>query len=235
MADDAEPKSRLDQITTRWSTVNDPLQFTLRYAPALRKYLDAICQDAHDAEDCCQDLLARVVRDGFVHATPERGRFRDYLKQVVRNEALNYLRRKRKLPQADSDLLDVPTTDEGRLALERQWLAEWQRCLLDRAWRALDRHQQRSPGNLCWTVLRLSADYPEETSEQLAARASQLTGQSLRPDAFRKQVSRARRLFAELLREEVAQTLEEPTAAQIEEELIEVGLMPYLRDFLPES
>jgi hypothetical protein len=32
----------------------------------------------------------------------------------------------------------------------------------------------------------------------------------------------------------VAQTLAEPTPACVEEELIEVGLMPYIRDFLPD-
>jgi RNA polymerase sigma factor (sigma-70 family) len=233
MADDSEPKSRLDQITTRWSVINDPLQFTLRYAPAIRKYAGVFFEDPHDADDCCQDLLERVVRHGFVRASPDRGRFRDYLKKAVRNEAFSLLRRKRKWRHGDVDLAQVPQADEGQLAVEQAWLAEWQRCLLDRAWRGLERRQQRRSGNLFATVLRLSADHPEEDSAQLAARATQLTGQPLQPDAFRKQVSRARRLFAALLRAEVAQTLEDPTRADIDEELIEVGLMPYLRDFLP--
>ena len=40
-------------------------------------------------------------------------------------------------------------------------------------------------------------------------------------------------MFAELLVEEVAQTLEESAAAAVEAELIETGLMSYIRDFLP--
>jgi hypothetical protein len=54
----------------------------------------------------------------------------------------------------------------------------------------------------------------------------------LRPDAFRKQLSRARPFFADLLRQEVAQTLDDATPEMVEEELIETGLMPYLRDLL---
>jgi hypothetical protein len=104
---------------------------------------------------------------------------------------------------------------------------------MSRAWQALDAHQRRSPGNLCHTVLRLSADFPDEDSKALAARASKQEGRTIKPEAFRKQVSRARRLFAELLVAEVAQTLEEPTPAQVEEELVAVGLMEYVRDFLP--
>jgi RNA polymerase sigma factor (sigma-70 family) len=205
----------------------------LRYALAIRTYLEAFFQDPHDAEDCCQDLLERVVRHGFVRTAPDRGRFRDYLKRAVRNEAVTLLRRKRRWPHGDVDPAQVSQPDEGQLALERAWLAEWQRCLLNRAWRALEHRQQRRSGNLFATVLRLSANHPGEDSAQLAARVSQLTGQPFQADAFRKQVSRARRVFAVLLRAEVAQTLEEPTRAQIEEELIEVGLMPFLRDYLP--
>jgi RNA polymerase sigma-70 factor (ECF subfamily) len=105
--------------------------------------------------------------------------------------------------------------------------------MLGRVWQALDQHQRQSAGNLFFTVLRVSCDHPEEDSKALAARVSALTGKPLKPDAFRKQLSRARRQFAELLIAEVEQTLEEPTPEGVEEELIDVGLMEYVREFLP--
>jgi hypothetical protein len=76
-------------------------------------------------------------------------------------------------------------------------------------------------------------DNPLEDTKTLAARTSALIGRPLRAEAFRQQVSRARRTLVKFLLEEVTQTLDEPTAENVEEELIELGLWKYVRAFLP--
>jgi hypothetical protein len=227
------PHSRLDQISTRWAIVNDPLQFMLRYGPAIQRYLSALIKNPHDVEEVLQDFLLRGLQRGFVRTESLRGRFRDYLKTAVRNAALTHFRRRQ--PQAYGDLADLQLTapDDTPVTADEEWAAQWRECVLSRSWQALDQHQRQSPGNLFYTVLRLSCDHPEEDSKALAARASAKVGRLVRSDAFRKQVSRARRHFAELLVAEVAQTLEDPNPEQVEEELIEIGLMEYVRDFLP--
>lgn len=230
-----ETRLSLDRISTQWSIINDPRQFVIRYAPAIRGYLQAILRNAHDAEEAEQDFLVRVVQHGFVRANPDRGRFRDYLKAAVRNAALTRLRRKKEAAYGDINALGLAAADVAQPRSADIWLADWRRCLLDRAWRALDSHQHRSPGNLFHTVLRAAVDHAEEDSRQLAARVSTQIGREIRPEAFRKQLSRARRLFAELLVDEVAQTLENPKAGEMEAELVETGLMDFIRDFLPED
>jgi hypothetical protein len=82
-------------------------------------------------------------------------------------------------------------------------------------------------------VLRLVLDHPEDDSEALAARISDSLGHPVRADAFRKQLSRARRVFARLLVIEVTRTLDYATPEKVEEELTELGLMRYVRRFLP--
>ena len=228
------PHSRLDQISTRWAVVNDPLQFMLRYGPAIQRYLGALIKNPHDAEEVLQDFLLRGLQRGFVRTENLRGRFRDYLKTAVRNAALSHFRHRQPALHADLNALQqVPAPEPAAIAADQEWSAQWRQCVLSRAWQALDQHQRASPGNLFFTVLRLASDHPKEDSKALAARASASTGKPLRPDAFRKQLSRARRHFAELLVAEVAQTLEDPAPDQVEEELIEIGLMEYVRDFLP--
>jgi RNA polymerase sigma factor (sigma-70 family) len=222
----------LDQISTRWSTVHDPDQVVLRYAPAIQAYLKSLLKNQADAEDVAQDFLLHVMKNGLVRARPDRGRFRDYLKRAVRNAALTFLRRKRNTgDQTILQHLAVHSTAESQA--DRQWLAEWHRCVMEKAWLALEQHQQQVAGNLFFTVLRTAVDHADEDSEALAARVSELAGRPLRADAFRKQLSRARHMFATLLLDEVAQTLDHATPDRIEEELIAVGLMPYVRDFLP--
>jgi RNA polymerase sigma-70 factor (ECF subfamily) len=228
MPQEPQPAEKLDEVSTRWSTINNPAQFMLRYAIAVRGYFGALLADPHDAEDAFQKFCLRMVEKGFVRADPDRGQFRDYLKRTVRNFALNY-RRDQPRPQGARPADQLLATDDAAPDRDQRWLAEWQRLLLDRAWRALEAQQA---GELFYTVLRLAADFPDESSQQLADRASRVAGKPLRADAFRKQLSRARRLLAALLRYEVAQTLEDATPEMIDEELIETGLMAYLRDLL---
>jgi hypothetical protein len=229
---DAGSAPGLDEISTHWPMIRDPVRFVMRYAPAIRKYLEALVRNTHDAEELAQEFLLRGLLRGFIRTAELRGRFRDYLKVAVRNAALTHLGRRRPAG-AVGDLAWAIDAHDSEEQAEQAWVAEWRRCLIDRVLQALDHHQRQSPGNLFYTVVRLSLDHPQEDSDALASRASALAGRPIGAEAFRKQLSRARRRFAELLVEEVRQTLQQPTPALIEEELAELGLLSYLRGFLP--
>lgn len=224
--------ARLDEIGTEWAIIHDPARFVQRYAPAVESYLRALIKNPHDAEDAAQDFFMRVAKNGFVRARQERGRFRDYLRTAVRNSALSFLKRQQKAKQARfEDIKDV-TSDKSMQAADEAWEAEWRRCLLDRAREALARHQRRSPGNLFHTVMELLLEHPNEDAVELAERTSKLIGRTLRPDAFRKQVSRARKALAKYLVSEVTQTMDRPTAEQVKDELMALSLWEYVRDYV---
>lgn len=218
----------LDLITTHWSAVRDGNRFLLRYAQAVHGYLLALLGEAEDADDVAHDFFVRVVERGFDRADPDRGRFRDYLKIAVRNAAVSHLRRKSRQPRT-VDALECIVA-EG--AANDEWLREWQTCVLDRAWRALERHQRASPGNLCHTVLRAHVDHPEADSQALADRVGAASGRPLSPEAYRKQLSRARRQFARFIVDEVVQTLESPTSEEVLAELAEIGLRDHVVPYL---
>jgi len=226
-----EPHQNLDQISTEWSIVQDPSEVVFRYASAIQSYFAALLKNPHDAEEVAQEFLLRVLEVGFFRVRAERGRFRDYLKTSVRNAAINFLQRRRSPARTNTSLAQVPAPDD--LSLDAEWLASWRRCLLARAWRALAEIEQRRPDCLLYTVLRLKARHTKEDSHRLAARTTKLRGGRIGPEAYRKQLSRARRAFAQLLVKEVALSLEGPTTDRMEEELREVDLMKYVRTFLP--
>lgn len=227
------PRHGLDQISTRWPLIQDPARFVMRYAPAIQGYLEVFLKNPHDVEDVCQAFLLRVLQRGIVEPSALHGRFRDYLIASVRNAALAHMRRRTAVSMESEQLQRLPAEVNVEFPADEEWIARWRRVVLSTVWLALENHQAERPGSVNYTVLRTLVDHPQEDSRQLAARVSERVGQSIRPETFRKQVSRARRLFAELLLEEIARTLENPTPIAIEEELIDIGVMKYVRAFLP--
>jgi hypothetical protein len=155
------------------------------------------------------------------------------LKAAVRNAAINFHRRTHFPQPMDSAVLQQIIADISHEDADQVWIRQWQKTLLDRAMRALKKYQAGSPRNLSFTVLELIAAYPHEDTRSLAIRISEDVGRPIRPDAFRKQVSRARRLLARALVQEIAQTLDEPSTGQVEEELRELELWPYVSGYLP--
>ncbi len=234
MNDSSPPRNRphagIDQISTRWTLIQDPRQFVMRYAPAIQGYLSVFLKNPHDVEEVCQEFLVRVLERGVVEQDRLHGRFRDYLIAAVRNAAFAHLRRRR-----DHGTLhdDVPARDSFAFPAEEEWLSRWRRVVLGSAWEALENHERDHPGNFAHAALRTLVDYPQENSTQLAARVSKRCGRTIQPEAFRKQVSRARRLFAEFLVAETARTLNDPTPLKVEEELIDIGVMKYVEPYLP--
>ncbi len=216
---------RLDLITTHWSRIHDPAHFVLRYASAVRRYMGAILKDIDQVDEACHDFILRVVQKGLNHADPASGRFRDYLKAAVRNAALSQFR-KQKRTLASMEMCSVEPTVPSKVEEEADaaWLAEWRRCLLDRALMTLKHSQRDQEQALYYRALRLVMKYPEENSTQLADRLSEQLHRRVRADTFRKQVSRARRIFAQLLVEEVIKTLRDATPERIEDELQILGL-----------
>lgn len=236
MSDTTPPHSPtiLEQISTRWPLVSDPAKFFLRYAPAIQRYLTAILRDSHAVDEVTQDLLLHVVEKRFAPEQVTRGRFRDYLKAVVRNAAYSHLRKQQSHAEqgVEVELLAAPG-DHPSAAAEKEWDSRWKICLLERVWDNLDRHERENPASRCFSVMKITVDHPTLDSTQQAAMLSAQVGEAIRADAFRKQLSRARRLFARFVVREVATTLEEPTAAMIEEELSDLQLLDEVAPLLP--
>jgi DNA-directed RNA polymerase specialized sigma24 family protein len=217
-----QPNRRLDEISTHWGEVQDPRLFVVRYASAIRAYLRALLPGAGDADDVEQQFLLNVVRRGF-GATPAGGRFRDYLKTALRNAAITHLRRKRA----------AKAVPPRAAVADDVWTREYRECVLAAAWQELDAHQQRTAGNLAHTVLRLVADHPEASSAQLVGLLAERTGRTLSVPAFRKQLSRGRRLFARFVVAEVSRSLNQATPDEVMAELAELKLLSHLNGFLP--
>jgi DNA-directed RNA polymerase specialized sigma24 family protein len=163
VADLRQPREGLALISTHWPLVTDPMKFVLRYAPAIRGYLEALLPSPADVDEVLQDFLLNVVQRGFTPERVRRGRFRDYLIATVRYRAWRCLRRKKPRPLSAEQAEQLQAPEEAPPD-DAEWLAGWRQCLLDRAWETLEGKQRQSPGNWHYTALKLTTDHPDADS-----------------------------------------------------------------------
>lgn len=243
MTPSGDEPSRLEAISTRWTLLRRAHgasvtsagearnALVLRYLPVIRRYIGALLQNDQDADDVTHDVVVRLLGGDFAGADPARGRFRDLLKTAIRNMVRNRWARDKRRRASGLDAAEVAAEPDS--ADEERWTAEWRESVLDLAWKAFQEQEQARPGSTSYTLLRLRADHPDDSSEELAARFSAATGRPVRADAVRQKLRRARLQFADLVIAEVARALNDPTPEKIEDEIVSLGLGALLRDLLP--
>ena len=241
---DVEAASRIAAITTRWSLLEDAhggdanaqtvarQTMVVRYEKAIRAYCRALAGNDADADDLAQDVVMRLLSGDFSGADPSRGRFRDFLKTAIRNMIRNTWRRQKTRRTVD---FDPDLVGSGNDPLPDQWDTCWRDELIASTLAAVRQAERRNPDTLAHTVLQLRYESPGASSAELAAQVSERTGKSIRPDAFRQKLRRARLLFTDLLLQEIARGLETPTPDQIEGELVSLGILSIARPYLPED
>ncbi|HXY37498.1 MAG TPA: hypothetical protein VEI07_24965 [Planctomycetaceae bacterium] len=205
-------------------------ELVLRYADATKAYIHAIVRDAHRADEIAQNVVLRMLAGDFAGADPNRGRFRDLLKVAARNMVRSHWAREnvRRAAALDSD--SVASDDDPNDA--EQWVASWRQNVLDLTWTSLNQFEQSQPKSCAFTILRLRARFPDASSEELAQQLSEIVEEEISAETFRQKLRRARMRFAELLVDEVADGLEKPSADDLEEELVALGLIEYVRKLL---
>ena len=244
--DSETPKSRLSRISTSWTTLAhahggvEPqaraarLAFIQRYGRAAYRYLLGAVRDTDTADDLLQEFALRFMRGDFRRADPERGRFRDYLKTTLYHLVVDHFKQKRKRPLPLDTAVAEPAGEAwGPAEAEEQFIHSWREELLARAWSALGAEERQS-GHPHFTVLTFRTENPKATSAEMAR---QLTD-TLRPKrpftetGVRKMLQRARAKFADFLIEDVAYSLGDCSTDELEQELIELGLLAYCRSAL---
>jgi RNA polymerase sigma-70 factor (ECF subfamily) len=223
-------------VTTHWSVV---LATAGDSSEAAQAALERLCQTywyplyvyllrrgyaATDAEDLVQEFFYRLIqREGFSVATPERGRFRSFLLASLNHFAANQWKQAHRLKRGGGAIF-VPLekeTAESRYASEpahemtpeRVFDRRWALTVIEQGLKQL-REEYCSRGKAgIFEGLKMYITGEEGTPaySQVAARL----GKS--EEAIKMAVSRLRQRYREIIRAEVARTVENP--ADVENEL----------------
>lgn len=237
--------NRLSRMSTMWTLVlqaHAPDQLAAaeamrilmqRYYGAVHRYLLGAVRDEEAADELFQEFAMRFLRGAFHRADPNRGRFRDFVRTSLINLVTDYRKRAMRRGPALGDLQIDADQVEERDELERQFLSSWREELLARAWEGLAQAEEASRQPL-FAALRMKAEQPQLSSAQIA----ELLTARLNPEkpytdvGIRKTVQRAREKLSDLLLDEVAHSLGGASLVEVEEELVETGLIAYCRDAL---
>jgi DNA-directed RNA polymerase specialized sigma24 family protein len=234
---------RLNLISTRWSLVcranhtstEEAMaarqELLERYGGAVRRYLRKLLYDPDSANEVFQEFALRLLHGDLRGADPQRGRFRNFVKGTLFHLVADYRKQQRNWPEplpADGAALAANLQD---VESDRQFVESWGDELLARAWAALAELEART-GQPFYAVLRFRADHPELRSPQLAQQLTAQLGHPFTAAGIRQALHRAREKFADLLLDEVTHSLENPTAEQFVQELVELSLLDYCRPAL---
>ena len=177
-----------------------------------------------DAEDETQEFLTRVAGGALlVSAAPDRGHLRTFLLAAFQRDLIDAHRRAGAVKRggrvefismdslnAEARYNGAPQSESSAATYDRAWAM----TCLDAAVCALEAEYQSRGRASLFQTLRPFLD-PETEGDHAAA--AQATG--LEPNALRQAVFRLRQRFRILVRQTIADTLENPTEALIDEEL----------------
>jgi len=239
-----DPSPHLSQITTLWSKVYDAhgvdaqaanvarQQLLRRYGGAIKRYLLGALRDPETADELTQEFALRFLDGKYRGAAPERGRFRNFVKGVLAHLIADHFRRQQARPRhVPLDAADVSAACADPASPDPLFLESWRQELLARAWQALAEFEANT-GQPFHTALRLRVDQPDLRSPQMAEQLANRLGKPVSAAGVRQTLHRARDRFADLLLDEVVQTLGKSTEEDLQQELIELNLLTYCQPAL---
>lgn len=238
-------ESRISRIETMWSIVRSAQsddsvdsqsarQMMLdRYGAAVKRYLLGATRNEDLADDLFQEFAVRFLTGRYDSATAERGRFRGFLKTILFRLVAEHHRKKGRDKAVTMGSL-MPDTADDSAADEREeseFNKVWSDELLKKAWASLARMEERT-GRPLFTVMQVKVENPQLKSPEIATLVSEKTGREVSTGNTRVILHRAREQFAELLVDEVQQSLDTNDTDRIADELRDLNLYPYCKPVL---
>ena len=211
--------------TTCWDLIRDAAagkpqereSFARRYEPIVRAYLAARWRSnsyKNEIDDACQEVFAECFRTGGplerVDSTYPKG-FRAFLFGIIRNVAMRYEQRRKRIPQQQDSGLDQIHNDESSLSkvLDRAWaVAMTQQA----AARQADLAKESGPDAIQrYDLLRLR--FHEELPIREIAKRWKVD-----PAVLHREYAKARHEFKKALRDVVGEHSPGATPSQIDSE-----------------
>ncbi|HBJ37837.1 MAG TPA: hypothetical protein DDZ51_24385 [Planctomycetaceae bacterium] len=215
-SDSLTSKSGLLKTLSRpWTQSQSAAAVIVRYLAPMRQQLIQWTGNEAIADDSLKMLIGHLVAQGF--GQHGRGKMRDFLIRGIRSAA--------KATVGEIAENARPTIDFSTWKPDSpDWIAHWRGELLARVWRELERDEHQDLSRPLYTILKTTSAHPRETPEMLAIRINTESDIAVEPATIQQLIVPARKRFAELILQEVSQTLEDRSEGSVLEELQAISL-----------
>ncbi len=211
----ASKSGLLKTLSRPWTQSQSAAAIIVRYLAPMRQQLVQWTGSESIADDSLKMLIGHLVAQGF--GQHGRGRMRDFLVRGIRSAA--------KATVGEIDESKRPTIDFSTWKPDSaEWIAAWRGELLARVWRELERDEHQDLSRPLYTILKTTTAHPRETAEMLAVRINTESDIAVAPGTIQTLIAPSRKRFAELVLQEVSQTLEDRSDASVMAELQTIGL-----------
>jgi hypothetical protein len=198
-----------------WTQADNAAGFVLRYLTPMRRQLTSMLGSTQRADEALKLLIGHLVTVGF--GEHKQGRLLDFLLRAIRSASKSLIN---DMPEDERREFQL-----GSLDLEsKQWVGYWREGLLERAWRSLERHEHAESDRPVFSVLHSATSNPQATPAMLVVQVASEIGANIDEGSMQVTLEEARTLFAQLVADEVAETLEDPQGDDVKREINKLGL-----------
>ncbi|MEK7949974.1 RNA polymerase sigma factor [Luteolibacter soli] len=211
--------------TTRWTLVRNShgdteearaalADLCAHYYEPVVAFLSREGRDRDEASDLAHDFFSKVLAGDFLgEAQQERGRFRSYLLGALKHFIANRRRDENREKRGGGVQHVELESNHGILWPEVEFDRRWAVSIIERSLALLQTEEEQSGRGGVFQIIRpwLASGEIRESQEVCATRADMSTG------ALKVAIHRLRKRFREIVRAEIASTLNDP--ADLDDEM----------------
>lgn len=211
-------------------------RFFRRYQASIRRFLSGILRDQLLVDEAFQQFALKFVEGKLGGYKEKKGLFRDYLKQVLRNEARKTLIRARSNPhRVDLDVAVAPLVRDAATEFDDQLRKELLCRAFDRLKETEHEGKPRDFSLLKWLWNQESSTIAPISTKQIATFLEQQDGEPCSFENARQRKKRARQRLAEQLIAVTGELIHSRNLERIAETLQDLELSIYCKPFLVEQ
>lgn len=203
----------------RWDTAESAASFVLRYICTLRKFIHQGLQHQEFASLILNDLVQQLVNTGYQNTTYRH--LRDYLIFSIKEHSTNRLKES---TQTLSKEEAIKWINEDLKPNSTKWLQCWRDSLLERAWRSLERLEHNEPQTPLYSIFHAFSVKPSASLSMLNVELATTVGLRLTEHQIGDLLSEAKITFAQLIVDEISETISNSSRENILQEVQTLGL-----------
>lgn len=242
--------SHISRILTNPNVLRNPASFFEVYQIPVRKFFSCLCRDASEADEQFQEFALKFMSGAFDSFNSEKGRFRDYLKTVLRNQVARDYGRKKKDAIQMTEEMDAVALDPKAQEPLNEALREFDATEGEQIKHLVDRDMsfdEADGKNAYHSLLQFAVNHQNRRLEELRENPKgktkisvstivdfilESTGETVTKDTAKQRMFRAKSTYASKMIMEIGSRIGDSSIPAVQSAAQEMGLSVFVENEL---